>query len=184
MTSREKGYGQSLEGWKLNTIVTVQSPQPWLMFDGSTHDDFSTGGTRLGDLTDRWDFFGNPSRLQSSSSSIPFCSGFTVNLGGAANSSGATCTVHVWDYRHRHHTPLVTGTQCAAGRRPTPTRLRPSGLLRKGQLGDDSLPRWIPLAPWGGTSSGTRASRMWISPCSRNFKFKERFGAEFRGRVL
>ena len=67
----KKGYGQLLEGWKLNTIVTVQSPQPWLVFDGSH--DFSTGGSGFGDLTDRWNFFGNPADFRSSANSIPFC---------------------------------------------------------------------------------------------------------------
>ena len=41
----KKGYAQLLEGWKLNTIVTVQSPQPWLVFDGSH--DYSTRRKRF-----------------------------------------------------------------------------------------------------------------------------------------
>jgi len=32
----KKGYGQLLEGWKLNTIVTVQTAQPWLVLDSKS----------------------------------------------------------------------------------------------------------------------------------------------------
>lgn len=65
-----KGYGQILQGWQLNGILTLQSGQPWQAFD--TSNDFS--GT--GEFADRWNFFGNPSDFKSGGShSIPFCTG-------------------------------------------------------------------------------------------------------------
>src|SRR5712692_10316264 len=54
-----KGFGQLLEGWKLNTIVNLQTGQPWYVND--TNNDFSGSG----DTADRWDFFGNPSDFTS-----------------------------------------------------------------------------------------------------------------------
>ena len=69
----KKGFGQLLEGWKLNTIVNLQTSQPWQMFD-LTHD-FSTGGSGSGEFADRWNITGNPADFKSGSSSIPFCSG-------------------------------------------------------------------------------------------------------------
>ena len=80
----KKGFGQLLEGWKLNSIVTLEGSQPWLVFDNSGGQDFSTGGSGFGDLTDRWDFFGNPTDFRSSSSSLPFCNG----LGGPGTGTG------------------------------------------------------------------------------------------------
>src|SRR5579863_7591425 len=66
----KKGFGQLLEGWKLNSIVTFQTGQPWLVNDGT--DNFI--GT--GESTDRWNFSGNPADFQSGSQSLPYCAGF------------------------------------------------------------------------------------------------------------
>jgi hypothetical protein len=54
-----KTRSQLLEGWQLNTIVTVQSGQPWNVNDQA----FDFSGT--GELADRWNFFGNPSDFKS-----------------------------------------------------------------------------------------------------------------------
>jgi hypothetical protein len=76
----KKGYGQMLEGWQVNGILTLQSGQPWQAIDESN--DFS--GT--GELADRWNFFGNPSDFKSpGDKSLPFC-----NSGGCAYISGIT----------------------------------------------------------------------------------------------
>jgi hypothetical protein len=50
----KNGYGQILKGWKLNSILNLQTGQPWLVDD--TSNDFI--GTA--ESTDRWNFFGNP----------------------------------------------------------------------------------------------------------------------------
>jgi Carboxypeptidase regulatory-like domain len=170
-----KGYGQLLEGWKLNTIVTVQSPQPWLMFD--THDDFSTGGTQLGDLNDRWDFFGNPSDFKSGSSSIPWCSGFTVNLDGTANSSGASCTST--SGITGISTPVSVDPNACVKVAPDPSTLKAAGCFIKGNS--------VMTPPLNGTF-GTMGRNIFRDSGFKNvdfsvfksFKFRERFGAEFR----
>jgi len=56
---QKKTRSQLLEGWQLNTIITLQSGQPWGVNDQS----FDLSGT--GDLADRWNFFGNPSDFRS-----------------------------------------------------------------------------------------------------------------------
>jgi hypothetical protein len=174
-----KGYGQLLEGWKLNTIVTVQTSQPWLMFD--THDDISTGGTQLGDLTDRWDFFGKPSDFKSGSSSIPFCSfpnappaGVVTlaNIGAASCSSTSGITGIV--------TPLPSslGAQCTAVA-PDASTLAAAGCFVKGNS--------VMTPPMNGTF-GTMGRNIFRDSAFKNvdfsvfksFKFKERIGAEFR----
>ena len=55
----KKTKSQLLEGWQLNTIITLQSGQPWNVNDQGNN--FS--GTN--ELSDRWNFFGNPSDFKS-----------------------------------------------------------------------------------------------------------------------
>jgi hypothetical protein len=63
-----KTRSQLLEGWQVNTIITMQSGQPWNINDQSNN--FS--GTN--DLADRWDLFGNPADFKSSGqNSLPLC---------------------------------------------------------------------------------------------------------------
>ena len=65
----KKSFGQLLEGWQLNSIVTLASAQPWGPIDAG--DDVS----RTGEFVDRWDFVGKPSDFQSGPNGIP-CFGF------------------------------------------------------------------------------------------------------------
>jgi hypothetical protein len=99
----KKSFAQLLEGWQVNSILTLQSGQPWQSFD--TSNDFS--GT--GEFADRWNFFGNPSDFKSGGShSIPFCTGpgtgictyttsgvNTVTMSAAESAKlFAACTAH------------------------------------------------------------------------------------------
>jgi hypothetical protein len=59
---------QLLRGWQLNSIVTIQSGQPWNVVAGS---DFS----QTGEGGERWDFFGNPADFKPTTTGIP-CFGF------------------------------------------------------------------------------------------------------------
>jgi carboxypeptidase family protein/TonB-dependent receptor-like protein len=83
-----KGFGQLLEGWKLNSIVTIQSPQAWLVNETSGTFNFSNAA---GDNTDRWDFSGNPGDFRSGANSIPYCTGPVA--GGCTITSGVTNNV-------------------------------------------------------------------------------------------
>jgi hypothetical protein len=66
----KKTWGQLLEGWQINSILTLQSGQPWQTFDSSN----DLSGT--GEFADRWNFFGNPSDFKSQGpNSIPFFAG-------------------------------------------------------------------------------------------------------------
>lgn len=75
-----KAWGQMLEGWQINSIVTLQSGQPWNVSD--QNDDISL----TGELNDRWDFFGNPADFTSGPTPIPYFSGSS----NAACASQAT----------------------------------------------------------------------------------------------
>ena len=56
-----KSWGQLLEGWQVNSIITLQSGQPWTALDYNGNFGFSGAG----EGTDRWDFFGNPADFRS-----------------------------------------------------------------------------------------------------------------------
>jgi hypothetical protein len=78
----KKSFGQLLEGWQLNTIVTLDSAQPWGPTDSST-DVSGTGESRIAATgIERWDFFGNPSDFTSGPVGIPY-------FPGASNSACA-----------------------------------------------------------------------------------------------
>jgi hypothetical protein len=73
-----KGFAQLLEGWKLNTIVSLQGGLPWLVNDQSN--DFSASGSDLGD---RWDLIGNPADFKSGPDSFTHCT-----ASGCSQTSG------------------------------------------------------------------------------------------------
>jgi Carboxypeptidase regulatory-like domain/TonB dependent receptor len=77
------GYGQMLEGWELNSIVTLESGQPWGPIDLGT-DAAGTGPLPVSPPASapiRWSFYGNPSDFKSGPTPIPFYPG----------TSNATC---------------------------------------------------------------------------------------------
>ena len=74
----KKGFGQLLEGWQINSIVTLTSAQPWGPID------LGTGVSGSGDLPfsppasspNRWDFFGKTSDFKPKTfPGIPFFGG-------------------------------------------------------------------------------------------------------------
>jgi hypothetical protein len=84
-----KGFAQLLEGWKLNTIVSISGRMPWLVNDQGN----DISGT--GDFGDRWNITGNPGDFNSGPDSFMFCQG--SGAGGCGIYSGpyaqsvATC---------------------------------------------------------------------------------------------
>jgi len=82
----KKTWGQLLEGWQINSILTLQTAQPWNMFD--QNDNFS--GT--GEATDRWDFFGNPSDFHSRASTPIPCFGPGGNGACSGTAIPNACT--------------------------------------------------------------------------------------------
>jgi Carboxypeptidase regulatory-like domain/TonB dependent receptor len=62
-----KTRSQLLEGWQLNTIITLQTGQPWNVNDQSNN--FSG----VNEMSDRWNFYGNPSDFKSQGpNGLPF----------------------------------------------------------------------------------------------------------------
>ena len=68
-----KGYGQTLEGWEINSIITLQSPQYWGPIDLGT-DASGTGPLPVSPPANspiRWSFFGDPNDFKSGPAWIP-----------------------------------------------------------------------------------------------------------------
>ncbi|HEX2663080.1 MAG TPA: TonB-dependent receptor [Candidatus Acidoferrum sp.] len=100
----KKTRSQLLEGWQVNTIITMQSGQPWNINDQTNN--FS--GTN--ELADRWDLFGNPADFKAGGqdslvlcvngasggcSYVTYPSGNTVNLSDQQTAADWTaCLAH------------------------------------------------------------------------------------------
>jgi len=174
----KKGYGQLLEGWKLNTIVTVQTAQPWLVLDSkSGGNDFSTGGSGFGDMTDRWNITGNPADFRSSANSIPYCPGPPVaGVSQCTQTSGiyftSTGVADGWSKcvatDAAYSTP-ATSTLAKAGCFVSTNGnsvLTPNAMGTFGNMGRNIF-----------RDSGFKNVDFSVF---KDFKFRERFGAEFR----
>jgi hypothetical protein len=75
----KKSPGQLLEGWQINGIVTLQSPQPWTVLDtsndlsGTGNNGFTNSGVTMGD---RWNYYGNFADFKpGTTNGIPFFDG-------------------------------------------------------------------------------------------------------------
>jgi len=159
------GFGQLLKGWKINSIVNLQTAQPWMAFD--TANNFSGSG----DNADRWNFYGNPSDFKSGSSSIPYCSGPGVK--------GCSVTSAVSRFQSFFSADASTAmwAQCAAI--ADPSTLSDGGCYVSGKS--------VLVPPKRGTF-GTMGRNIFRDSAFKNvdlsvfknFRFKERYGAQFR----
>ncbi len=182
-----KGFGQLLEGWEINGIVSYQSPLPWMaadgIFPGPPGNNF--GGTA--ENSDRWNISGPASSIRSGLSSIPWCSGFDVNADGTANSDGASC-----QYANAYNTgagvpfsgSAAAVTQCAAAA-ADPNTLKAGGCYAsqdgKAVLTPNALGQYGNMGRNIFRDSGFKNLDMSIF---KNFRFKERYGIQARWEVF
>ncbi|MBZ5656242.1 MAG: TonB-dependent receptor [Acidobacteriia bacterium] len=86
----KKGHGQALEGWEINSIITLQSPQYWGTIDLGT-DAAGTGPLPVSPPASspiRWSFYGKPSDFKSSPAGTPY---FPGNLSATSPTDNAAC---------------------------------------------------------------------------------------------
>ena len=73
-----KGFSQMLEGWKLTSIVALQTALPWGVLGSRGSDPSGTG-----EFQDRWNFYGNLDDFSSLGSvQVPYFSGNVKNSSG------------------------------------------------------------------------------------------------------
>jgi hypothetical protein len=191
-----KGYAQLLEGWKINTIVSLQGSLPWLVDDNGN--DYSRNGTDAGD---RWDFFGNPSDFRSGANSLPFCSGFGITggtpdpvtnyiTGGTIDTSAVSCTSQSGISGIVTHLPSSLANQCVAVA-PDPNTLagnKPAGIVPGGCF----VSGRSVLVPQTLGTFGTMGRNIFRDSGFKNvdfsvfktFTYKERYSAQFRAELF
>ena len=167
-----KGFAQLLEGWQINSIVNYQTAQPWAAWDGGDN----LSGT--GENADRWSIFGNPADFRSGKVSIPYCSGFDGTLNPA--QTGVSCAITTV---YGGVAPTFATSAAIKGC----TSHAPSGqTLQLGCYVSTNGNSFL-VAPALGTYGNQgrnifRDSGLVNVDLSvfKNFKFKERYGAQFR----
>lgn len=167
---------QLLQGWQINSIITLETGQPWTVGDTS-HNISLTG-----DLTDRWDFFGNPTDFKSGPTAIPYCSG------AFETTDGVTCTEYPFN------APPVTLSaaqsepfrqHCAA----VAADATPGGTLD--QFGCYVKGNSVMVPPAFGTFGSMGRNlfrdsgfRNWDFSLFKNWKFGERLTGQFRAEFF
>jgi hypothetical protein len=163
-----KGFGQLLEGWQLNTIVTFATAQPWQTYDPADN----ISGT--GENADRWSIFGNPADFSSGKNSFPDCIGGTCTitnpygthqvLSGAATTAAINgCAAVAPD----------ANTLAAYGCYVSPngkSYIVPAALGTFGNMGRNIL--------------RDQGFKDWDFSIFKNFTFKERYGIQARWEVF
>jgi hypothetical protein len=69
-----RGFAHLLEGWQLNSIISVFGAQPFGVMDAGTNVSLT------GEGNDRWDFFGKPSDFRSTPTGIPYFAPGAANM--------------------------------------------------------------------------------------------------------
>jgi len=96
-----KGYAQLLEGWQLNSIVTLQSGPPFSAVD------FENDTSLTGEFSDRWNAIGNPSSIKNwtlDSTNRPVQVGQVLeqpafgNFGDGGRNTFRAPGYHNWDF--------------------------------------------------------------------------------------
>jgi Carboxypeptidase regulatory-like domain/TonB dependent receptor-like, beta-barrel len=175
-----KSWGQLLQGWEINTILTLQSGQPWQTFD--TSNNFSGSN----EFADRWNLFGPASNFKSGGqNSIPLCVNGApggcsyISPAGTVNFSDAQ-TAAMWSAcLSKASTPaLMTALLAAAGggtggcyvSTNGQSFLIPNGIGQFGNLGRNVF-------------RDTGFHNLDFS-VSKSWKFKERYSVQFRAEMF
>jgi hypothetical protein len=152
----KKSPGQLLEGWQLISIASLYAAQPWGPMD--TGDDIS--GT--GEGVDRWDFVGNPS---------DFSSNPRDNFGLLPQYFGPGTTPAACN--NAATTPAMAASLGLFGCYASPNGrsvMVPAGIGTFGTMGRNVF--------------RDTGFRNWDFSVAKNWRFKERFGAQFRAEFF
>jgi Carboxypeptidase regulatory-like domain len=186
-----KGFGQLLEGWEINGIVSYQSALPWMAADGIYPGPPGNNFSGTGETADRWNISGPASSFQSGLSSIPWCGGFDGTLN--TTQAGVTC-VTANAYATGASGPLagsLTGAAltsaingCVGGAADAST-LKAGGCYAsqdgKSFLTPNAIGQYGNMGRNIFRDSGFKNLDMSIF---KNFKFKERYGIQARWEVF
>jgi Carboxypeptidase regulatory-like domain len=163
-----KSPGQLLQGWVLNSILTWQTATPWAVQDLSN--DFSgTGEVNNPDAWgEAWNFVGNPKDFTATPTGIPFFQPGTPGPGDnpasfAINNSACTKNAPVGTLAYA--SLINTGCYAVGGSALTPPAYGTYGTVGKNIFRDTPFHNWDVSV-------------------QKNWKFKERFTAQFRAEFF
>jgi hypothetical protein len=151
-----KSPGQMLEGWQLNSIVTLQTGQPWAVQD--TANDFSGTGevNNPNSWGEAWNFYGNSKDFTANPNGIPFFSGTSNSQCFAQATKNGALAVS-----------SLTNNGCFANGSSV---LIPPAYGTFGTIGKNIF-RDTPF-------------RNWDLSVTKSWKFKERLTAQFRAEFF
>jgi hypothetical protein len=159
-----KTPGQILQGWAINSIVTIQPGTPYSIQD--TSNDFSGTGEGAGNPNpwgEAWDFYGNPSDFTAKSTGIPFIPG------------GNTATA-------------PTGNTLCDSKAAALGTLAMASLFNSGcyVVGNSVLipPPYGQYGTIGKNIFRNPSFHTWDMSVTKDFKIKERFTAQFRAEFF
>lgn len=171
----KKGYAQMLEGWSINSIVTLESGSVWGVND-QTSDFTGTGEAAdpVGSIGEPWFFFGNKSDFTP-------VHGWSDTNGGWQNGGGGVPFFGPGD-------PFFTGTDPCSTRAAAIGPLAIASLTNTGcyAVGNSVL---IPGA-YGSSGPTLRnifrdqGFRNWDMSVAKAFRFNERISAEFKAEFF
>jgi len=155
-----KSPGQLLQGWQITSVATLQTGQPWALQDMAN--DFSGTGEVNNPNTwgEAWNFYGNPKDFTARPNGIPWSSG----------TSNAACLAQAQK--------LDGGAQ----------GLATASLINNGcYASGNSILLPPPFGQFGNVSKNIFRDtpfRNWDVSVLKNWKFKERFTAQFRAEFF
>lgn len=187
----KKSFGQLLEGWQVNSIVTLQTGLPWGVvsagaISGPPNQDIS----ETGEFVDPWDFSGNPAAFTSAYLPIPYCSG-TFETPGAV-----TCVQNTPFGPPIPFTAAQDAAAQAACNAAAPagskvpdvalglaSTLDTAGCYVKGK-GVMVPPPWGTIGTMGRNMFRDSGFHNWDFSVFKNWRFTERFTGQFRAEFF
>jgi len=153
-----KSFAQLLQGWEVNSIVSLYGAQPFGVMDAGS--DVSL----TGEANDRWNFYGNTKDFKSTPTGLPYF----IGSGDPANpTSNAACNAQ----------SLALDGGAAGG--PATSSLAAFGCFAHGNSFMISPP-FGTFGTMGRNIFRDTGFHNWDFSVTKNWKFKERFGAQFR----
>jgi hypothetical protein len=176
-----KGFGQLLEGWQINTIVTLATAQPWQTFDPS--DNFS--GT--GENADRWNIFGSPSDFSSGKNSFPDCT--VIPKTGNPNfvQGNVTCAIaNPYALPQTLSPALTTAAVSGCIAHAVSSATLNSGGCYVSTNGNSFItpPALGTFGNMGRNIFRDQGFKNWDMSIFKNFTFKERYGIQARWEIF
>jgi Carboxypeptidase regulatory-like domain/TonB dependent receptor len=159
-----KGFAQSLEGWELNSIVTIQSPQFWGAMDEGT-DAAGIGPLPVSPPANtpiRWNFFGTASDFKPTATGIPYYT--------AAQGLPSECTTQALALDGGVPGPATASVNLFGCYAEGNSVMIPPALGQFGNMGRNIFPD---LGFWDVDFS-----------VAKNWHFGERLGAQFRAEFF